>query len=969
MIRFGRYALDPVQGLTRAGREVRLTPKSLDVLWILAERAGRVVTKDELFESAWADSAVTDSALATCIQEIRRALNDDARTPRFIETVHRRGYRFIARTAVPETDDRLTPAGGAGLEVPLVGRGAEVRAVLGAFESARHGQRQICFISGEPGVGKTAVLNECLARVSASGAVLVASAQCVERYGRGEPFQPLLDALMRLCRQPGGGRIVSALDRYAPMWLVQMPGLVESGRLAALQRTVAGASRDRMLRELTNAVETITTVDPLVLAIEDLHWSDPSTLDWIAMVAARPEPANVLIIATLRPPTTGELDAQLSALRDTMRARQTAREIELRGLHEADVSRFIAARLPPAPGHESAMTRLGHRLQQHTGGNPLFMATVLDQLVERQIVVPVGERWAASEEAEVADLGIPDTIRPVIERQLNRLSGDERAIMETASVVGDRFPVALVAQAVGVDALAAESTLTGKTSQRFVREAGIVELPDHTVSTELAFVHSLFREALYGSLPSARRVDLHRRVGELLERGWGPRAVDIAAELAVHFEQARDRSRAMLYLQHAAANARRRSAFKEARLHYERALDLLNRVPESAERTERELDLQMGLGATIMATSGFGARDVQAAYSRARSLSQQVSDTAHLFPALWGLWLFYWGRGDVRTGDDLAGQLQALAEPSDNPGLKLQALHASWATAFSQGRFGAAHRDAAEGIDLYDIELHAPMAASYGSHDPLVCALMFASRALAFIGRVDEAIDRSDRAMAHARLLGHPFSMALALTFRAALAQTCGDAAGAGRYATEGITIARDQGFGLVRAWCLTIGGWASVHAGDRAEGLQVMAEGIAAARSSGSDQFQPYQLGMLADACLHAGQITDGTDAVAEALAIVERTGEHLYEAELHRLNGDLILAAGGDVDDAVGAFRTAVDVARSQGAATLMLRAAIRLGRVPAHQQAPDSARDLIRAARMGIESTAAMPDIVEADALLVQ
>ena len=357
-------------------------------------------------------------------------------------------------------------------------------------------------------------------------------------------------------------------------------------------------------------------------------------------------------------------------------------------------------------------------------------------------------------------------------------------------------------------------------------EHGAGEYPDGAVSTEFAFVHTLFREALYRSLPRGRRIDLHRQVGDFQERAWGPRAVEIAAELAVHFEEGRDLSRAVRYLQHAAENARRRSAFKEARLHYGRALDLLGRLPESGERAEQELSLRMGIGATIMATSGFGAPEVEAAYSKARSLSQQISDTARLFPALWGLWLFYWGRGDVQTGDELARQLRTLAEKSDDQGLRLQALHASWATAFSQGRFGDATLDAAKGIALYDVEWHAPMAATYGSHDAGVCARMFAARALAFVGRVDEAMRMSDEAIAHARFLGHPFSTALALSFRAALDQSCGDAAGAGEHATQGSTIAKDQGFGLVLAWCSTIEGWATAHHGDHNAGLKGIAEG-----------------------------------------------------------------------------------------------------------------------------------------------
>jgi DNA-binding winged helix-turn-helix (wHTH) protein/predicted ATPase len=966
MIRFGRYKLDATQGLTSGGQDVRLTAKSLAVLWLLAERAGRVVTKDELFATLWSDTAVTDSALASCIQEIRHALEDDARHPRFIETLHRRGYRFVARTSKGDVETRPEPVPPFRQETPFIGRDTEVQAVLDAFADAQRGIRQICFITGEPGVGKTAVLNKCMAEMAAPG-IASTWAQCVERYGSGEPYQPLLESLMRLCRQPAGGRIVSILERYAPMWLVQLPGLLPPRQGARLQRTLAGASRDRMLRELTNAVEAIAAHDPLILAIEDLHWSDPSTLDWIAAVAPRPEPARLLIVGTLRPAAPNEGDQPLPMLYDTLRAKSLAREVALSGLDEANVSRYLAARLPPAPGRAAAMIRLGRRVHLHTGGNPLFMATVLDQLVVRGVVVRVGEWWGASDEADISDLGIPASIRPVIDRQVARLPRGERELLETASVVGDTFPVAVVAGAAAVEAGAAESTLETGDSKRFVRESGTFEMPDGGVSTELAFVHTLFRDALYQGIPRGRRVELHRRVGDTQESAWGVRAVDIAAELAVHFEEGRDFARAVRYLQYAAESARLRSAFREARVHYERALALLGRLPEGEERIERELNLRMGIGAAIMATSGFGAPEVEAAYSTARSLCRQIGDTPRLFPALWGLWLYYWGHGAVRTAGELAQELRELAEAGDDDGLRLQAMHASWATAFSEGKFGDAHAFATEGFGLYVVDRHAPMAATYGSHDPGVCAKMFAARAQAFAGRVDDAIRTSDEAITLARSLDHPFSIALSLKFRAALDQSCGDAASARDHAAEGAALASEQGFALILAWCTTIGGWAAARRGDHAGGLLAITEGIAAARRSGSDQFQSYLHGMLADACLTVGEIARGVEAVSEALALAERTGERFYEAELHRLHGELVLARG-DAAGARSAFSKAEELARTQGAAMLVLRAAVRLGRLslPPEEAGPD--RDSLRAARVAMPAGVRLPDIDEADALLL-
>lgn len=968
MIRFDRYQLDPTQGLMRGEQEVRLTPKSLAVLALLTERAGQVVTKDELFETVWADTAVTDSALATCIQEIRHALDDDARRPRFIETLHRRGYRFIARTSLVTDVERLASVASLPLATALIGRDTEAAAVRFAFDAARGGTRQICFITGDAGVGKSALLNAFLAQATAPG-VSVMWAQCVDQYGQGEPYQPLLDALMRLCRQTSGRRVVSVLERYAPMWLAQLPGILAPRQLAALQRRIVGASRDRMLRELTNAIEAISAHEPLILAIEDLHWSDPSTLDWIAAVAPRPEPAKVLIIATARPAGAGETDALLPVLFDELRAKGLAREVALTGLDAASVARYLGVHFPPAPGRADELTALSRRLHHHTGGNPLFMTTVIDQLVDRGVVVRAGDGWGASADAEVVDLGIPASIKPMIDGQVAGLPPGERALLETASVAGETFSVAVVAAAAGLGMDDAESTLYTPASDRFVRESGTTVSPDGTASNELTFAHALYRDALYQSIPRVRRADLHRRVGESLERAWGARSVEIAAELASQFERGRDTPRAIRYLHHAAENARRRSAFKEARWHYERALALLERVPDGDERAERELNLRLGLGATIMATSGWGAPEVEAAYLKARSLSQRIGDTPRLFPALWGLWLFYWGRGAVHTADELARELRGLAESADDEGLRLQALHATWATAFSQGRFDAARRAAAEGIGLYDIDRHASMALTYGSHDVGVCARIFAARALAYIGQANDATRTSDDAIALSRELGHPLSTALSLTFRAALDQSFGDPGDASSHAAEAGALAREQGFSLMLAWSSTIAGWAAVQRGQRAEGLDMMRQAIASARGSGSDQFLPYLLGMLADANLTAGRVAQGVEAVSEALVLAQRTGERFFEAELHRLNGELIVVSRGLTADAEAAFREAIKVAQAQGAAMLALRAAVRLSRLPLGSADAKANRELLRAARRVVPTDVRIADVSDADALLLQ
>jgi predicted ATPase/DNA-binding winged helix-turn-helix (wHTH) protein len=970
---FGRYHLHPTQGLSRGKQEVRVTAKSLSVLCVLAQRPGQVVTKDELFRMVWPDTAVTDAALTSCIKELRHALRDDARRPRYIETLHRRGYRFIAAApavlpAEPE------PAPGAhflhAAAAPLFGRAADIEEMLGALASAEQGARQLLFVTGEPGVGKTSLVETFVATATARDSVRVTWGQCVEHYGPGEAYQPLLEALARLCRPAGGEEFVAVLRQYAPTWLAQLPAVQAPAQLAALRRTTAGATPERMLRELTDALEAMTTRAPMILWLEDLHWSDVSTLDWIAAFAQRPERAQLLLIGTYRPAEQLGAAYPLSELTDGLRVRGFCREIALGGLDEAAVADYVAFRFPPAPGAREGLGRLAHLVHQRTEGNPLFVVNVLGDLAARGLLASQEDGWAARGDPEVEDLGIPEDVRRVIERQLERIAAAERSLLEAASVAGETFSAAAAASGAGSTVGEAERALgTLARQRRFVREAGGEEWPDGMMAARFAFFHALYRDALYQWLPAGRRAELHRLVGAHEEAAHGERAPEIAAELAMHFERGGDRARAVFYLQHAGETARRRSAHREAQMHFERALALLARQPAGPERDEQEVALQSALGSVLMATRGFGAPEVESAYARARALCQAVGDTPRLFPALWGLWLFYWARGSLGTAHELANSLLALARQSAEPGLLLQAYHALWATSFSQGDLRAAAAQAAEGMALYDAHQHAAMAVTYGNHDAGACSRYFRARALALLGCADEAVRMSDDAIALARNLAHPFSLALALTFAAAVHQLRRDPTTTEGRAAEAATIARAQGFRLILAWASPLEGWAIVQRGEHEEGLGRIREGVAGARATGEDQFVPHLLGLLAEGCLRSGRADAGLQAIEEALSIVRRTGERFHEAELHRVRGELLLAAApaGAARDAAEAFRRAIEVARSQGAKLLVLRAAVSLGRLWRDSERDAEARALLAEACAGITEGLDLLDVTEAKALL--
>jgi len=961
--RLATYKFGPYEVHTRTrelynhGMRLKLRPQAFQVLQVLVEHAGDVVTREELRQMLWPAGTFVDfeHGLNSSVKELRRALRDSANEPRFIETLPRRGYRFIAETS-PLTEDhpRLIAS-----HPRIIGRHRIIGDILDVWSTGEGGARQVLFLSGEPGIGKTTIVQQVLARATAAGTAKATWGQCIQHYGIGEPYQPLLEAIMRLCSQPDGAGLVPVLERYAPTWLAQLPALLPPERHATLQRTVAGTTQQRMLRELTDALEAATAQIPLLLCLEDLHWSDASTLDWVAAFAQRPEPTRILLIGTFRTQTDASGGHPLSRVVDELHVKRCCREIALSGMSEDDVADFIALRLPPTAGETQDLRRLALRVHRHTGGNPLFVVNVLDDLVARSLIIEQDGRWALSSNLNEIDLGTPDDVRRIIAAQLERLPPSEWSLLEVASVAGSTFSATTVAGAAGLAAEDVETTLTGLARQRrFVRHSG----------ARFEFDHVLYRDVLYERVSSRRRVILHREVAEREEASHGERACEIAAELAMHFERSGDIRRAGGYLRQAAENARSRSAFSEARTHFQRALALLENEPASRERTEREIKLWIGLGAAAMALRGWGTPEAETAYSRARKLCAELGESPVLFPALWGLWLFYWGRGPLGTAHELAQDLLALARARGEDAMLLQAHHAAWATAFSTGDLRAACFHAGEGIRLYEAPRHAPIAATYGNHDAGVCARLFLARASVLLGRIGDALRATDDAIALARALEHPFSLALAHTFASAVAQACRQPDRVRVHAEAAAAIARDQDFQLLLAWSSVFEGWAAVVAGDHEQGLTRIANGIAAARTMGSDQFLPHLAGVAAEAYLMSGNAADGLESVADGLRVAARTGERFWEPELLRLRGELQILQDPPcaTAEAEQTFRKAIEHARSQGAMLLALRAALSLGRTLGRAGRGGEARSLILEISQSVDQSAGR-DMDEAKALL--
>ena len=610
-IRFLEFRLDPANQClwrrTDSEEEARvaLTPKAFDVLRYLVEHAGQLVTQDELLDALWPGGYVQPEVLKHQVLKLRQALDDDPRYPRCIETVPRRGYRFIASTNGEVTQAPTVEVGSA--QVYLVGRDEAFTELHDGLTRASQGQRQIAFVTGELGIGKTALLDEFHRRAVAEVPGLrFARGQCVEGYGGQEAYYPLLEALGQLCRGPAGDEVVKILAAQAPTWLVQFPALLKSELRQALEREIQGSTRERMLREIAEALESITAQRAFLIVLEDLQWVDHATVDVLSVLARRRSAARLMLVGSSSTCDSAR-DHSLTALKSDLLVHRLCREVVLGPISEADVAQFIGLG-STGRNPSSELAKLIHR---HCGGNPLFMVATLEHMSSRGLVSREAGGWRLNAPPDRIELGVPDDLRRLIEARIERLSADERKVLEAASVAGVVFVARTTAAAANLNPEYFEDLCDGLSRRKqIVRLTGVHRFPDGSVSARYEFLHAIYRDVLYGCQPSGRRARLHARIGHLLEDLYGENSGEIAAELAHHFELGLDWARAATYLQRVADTANSRQVQREATALSRRALELTRRLPEG-QRAALETGILERLAAIDIASLEMSALEIQ----------------------------------------------------------------------------------------------------------------------------------------------------------------------------------------------------------------------------------------------------------------------------------------------------------------------------------------------------------------------
>ena len=960
--------MDPLnQQLWWGSRLVSLPPKTFAVLRYLVERPQRLITKRELLDALWRDVHVGEAVLKTHLKEIRQALGDSVKTPRFIETVHRRGYRFVA--PIEQDPPAPKPVSTPPLRSLLVGRQEPLSRLAELLDTARGGQRGTLFVSGEPGIGKTALVDAFFGPRAERGDVWLARGQCIEQYGAGATFLPILEALGGLCRGPDAARIVEVLRRHGPTWLVQLPELLDDAGRVALERTSGVATPERALRELSEVVGVLTQLRPLIWLLEDLQWADYSTLDAVSYLARRNDTARLLIVGTYRSVEIRLAEHPLRAIVQSLSLHEQCQQLELRHLTEGDVAEYLAARFP---GHAFPL-ELAEMIVRRTTGNPLFIERVVDDWIKQRQLSRATGTWSLSVPLDVVSQSVPASILAMIERETERLSEVEGKVLEVASVVGNEFTTSAVAAALGEDIVGVDELCSRWARHGRFLAQGRVERENATTSYQ--FIHALYHQVIYHGIGQARRARLHQSIGEHAEALQGDQPQ--GAALASHFERAHDVPRALRYRRVAGDQALGRSAYRQAVNHFRAAIELCRRVP-APESQRIELELQVALGVPLAMTLGYAAPEVETCYVRATALSRELGGTAQSFPVMSGLATFYLMRGRYLESARIGEAFLGLATRDQDTGAELEAnivLGTCW---LFMGDFERSVSYFERALVLYDPLRHRAHRFVY-QQDAYVQAQTFLAWAQWILGYPDQALGRVQAALQVARQVAEPHNVAIALFNVGHIHQWRGEVDAAKRCADALLELCAEHGFSFLLAAGTELSGAALVQQGEVGRGLGLLRAGWAGHQATGAEMGGTYWRAVLADACLRAGAFDEAGQVLVEALAVADERSERGWKPELYRLHGELCQVAPGrasrlpDLGDGSAdprrSFDHAIALARELRATSLELRAATSLGQLLLRQGKRAEARALLADVCQRIDEGSDTPDQRDARALIAE
>ncbi len=863
---------------------------------------------------------------------------------------------------------RLEAAGASGL-TPLVGRDQEVGLLEDRWEKASEGIGQIVLLIGDPGLGKSRLVEvlkdhvtrgsaECsplsaragsarvgdstrigdshqisdssLARRPLSGSSVLGklgnAAAIIEwravQHHQHSSLRPVIAGLERLL---GFARLDSADKKLDNLIAYLKPLKLDGDKELALFASLLSIPANGRVRQLTFTPEkqkemtldllldwlrALAARHPMLFIVEDLHWLDPTTLEFVQMVVEETAGDSLLTLLTSRP----EFVVPWTNL-----AHQT--QIALNRLSRRQMEEMMSVR-----AGKPISQRLVELIIDRTDGVPLFIEEFTTMILESDSLQNISDDGSSVTTSAILH-EIPATLQDLLMARLHRLDINLDVVQMAASI-GREFPYELLLIVSNLEAPKLQTELGKLVKAEILLQRG------RGSRMTYSFKHALLQDAAYQSMLKRKRQQFHQVIAETIERTFPDLCADTPEVLAQHFAEAGLAQRAIEFWDLASVRSLKRSAHREAIEQLTRGIDLIRTLPESRDLILQQIDLHVRLGVSLQSTKGYSAPEVETNYLRAQELCEQLGDTEKVFPVIYGLFRYFMLRANYAKSRELAAQLVEMAEESQNPSFLVAAHRAMAAPLVYQGEHEAAlHHFAC----VLKIEATAELRNSYHYEvvDPWIVSRSYMAWALWLLGFSDKARQHTDWAVAEAERLEHPFSIALALSFSQWFHQFCGDVDRTREVAERSLDLSREQHFAFWIGWCQVMRGWCVAQQNDPAAGIAEIREGYNNWQSTGSRLGNHYFLALLAEACLSGGSIDAGLQALVEGQAFADETGEGYWLPELPRLRGELLLRRDGfqnkaTVAEAEACFQSALAIARKQHAKSLELRAAMNLARL---------------------------------------